>query len=221
MSRFEMRTHPRFSRAARKLCFTAALAVPVLWSVAAPYLCAHKLISASQEFASYLLCLAASICCIAAPLADRRSQPTGNPILACCAGAVAAVLVLLLAFHSTQAFFAWKTRATSSRDWACMAADLQSVAEASLASGTNYLSGSKAPPVSLQELGVGGDYMGGAAHHVERPNYKGTVAEIEFGNKLRVWGLFCGPEILLHEFCPKCKYVSIQQHVFFYVGSRG
>jgi hypothetical protein len=200
----------------------ALLVLAAGWSVAAPWLSANKLITVWTELSSYWLCLAGVIWGAVAYALNRSESKTWlSTETRCVVGVCAFVVVLALSLSSNRVFLFWKLRTIPASAWPEMIADLEKVGTLSAESGTNYLSGAKAPPKSLQQLGLGNDYAGGSAHIASFPNYSGVIADIEFGNKIRVWGLHFGPEKALSEFCPNCRGVRVGPNALFYMGSRG
>jgi hypothetical protein len=198
------------------------MTLAVVWSMVASWFSANRFITVGTELNSYWLCLGGVVVGAVACIWNRSE---GKPLLAVemryVVGVCAFVAVVSLSLSSNRTFFFWKMRAIPAKAWPEMVSDLERVGKLSAESGTNYLSGAKAPPKSLQQLGLGNDYAGGSAQWVSFPDYRGVIADIEFGNKIRVWGLHFGPEKSLSEFCPNCRRVRVGQNAFFFLGSRG
>jgi hypothetical protein len=200
----------------------ALMALAVGWSAAAPWVSANKFITVWTELTSYWLCfMGVTWGAVAYAMNRSQSKTWLGTETRCIVGVCALAAVVALSLSSNRTFFFWKVRTIPTSAWPEMIADLEKVGKLSAESGTNYLSGAKAPPKSLQQLGLGNDYAGGSAHTVNFPNYSGVIADIEFGSKIRVWGLHFGPEQALSEFCPGCRRVRVGPNAFFYTGSRG
>lgn len=200
----------------------ALMALALGWSTCAPWLSANKLISVWTELTSYLTCLIVVICGAVLYIVSRNASKTWARIDTRSVVALSAFLaVVALSLSSNRAFFFWKSRAVPVDAWSQMILDLERVARLSAETGTNYLSSAVPPPMSLRQLGLGNDYAGGSGHLVNSPEYTGVAADIEFGNKVRVWGLHVGSEMSLNEFCPDCRHRRVGPNAFFYVGSRG
>ena len=102
-----------------------------------------------------------------------------------------------------------------------MVSDLEMVARLAPPGETLHLSSMKAPPKSLQQLGLGDDYDGINATWVTHPDYSGAAGDILFGNKSRAWGLWLGTEKSLEGFCPGCRRAHVGTNAIFFVGPRG
>jgi hypothetical protein len=197
----------------------ALIVLSVTWSVAGPWLSANKFITVGTELTFSLLCFlvmvfGAVIYFLNLGELKLRLGIGIRGIVGICAFLAVAALLL----SSNRMFFFWKLRAIPSSAWSEMVLELEKTGKESIESGTNDLAGTKAPPKSLQQLGLGNDYVGGSAHSGDFGN-KGIIVNIEFGNKVRVWGLRLGPEKALIEFRPNCRFVRVGQNAFFYVGS--
>ena len=201
----------------------ALLALAVVWSVAAPWLSANRFMSVVWEFNSYCLCFLGVICAAAAYISGNSGSRTWVRTAVRYIGA-AGVLVVVVALwlSSNRAFFFWKVRAIPQSAWPEMLSDLDRIGRQSRESGYYDISASVAPPKSLQQLGTGTDYCGGTWTTVSSPEYNGVVAKITFGNKLRMWGIWVGPEEELTEFArPICRRVRVAPNAYFFVASRG
>jgi hypothetical protein len=200
----------------------ALMGIAVIWSIVAPWLSANNVITVWAELSTRWLLLLVLLFGASAHLGNlSRPWPLRSFFCRCVAATFALMMFVAMWFLSDKAFLYWKMRAIPPEAWVQMVSDVEKVGRQSAESGTNCLSGTMPPPKSLQRLGLAGDYGGGSAQFVSRPEYTGLVVSIDFGYKVRGWGLFVGPEKLAKGHWPGFERRRVGTNAFFFIGSRG
>lgn len=170
------------------------MGVAAFWSVGAPWLSAHLVISVTTELSSYWFALP-TLVLLGAALYTRGGSQSKNRLLRRASGIIAscAVLFVLVAWLlCDRTFLFWKARAMSPAQWAQMAEDLEKVGRQQAAGGGPVEFDAWSP--DLRRLGMAREYNGGHGWIVSSTTYSGLIADVRFGNRSRTWGLFVGPE---------------------------
>jgi len=202
------------------LAFAGAAAA---WSVLAAWLCANLYISVLIELTSYWVCLLLTLAAWLSYLWTPRILASGlSGCFRFLAMSCSAVLVVAAWLFSNSAFFYWKMKAIPQRDWPRLVSDLQSLGRHATETGVPVMMGKRQPiPRSLHQLGLGYDYIGAGGQLFESDEYTGVVADVEFGVKVRRWGLYVGPKSRLEERWRGCLHARVGTNAYFFVGPRG
>jgi hypothetical protein len=192
-----------------------------LWSAAAAWFSAHQLVSVQVELLSYWLVVPTTLISGIKFAAHKRRCIHSRQFLVRCISSSVALLIALGAWYKSNDIFAfWKLRMISATQWPQMISDLQASGKESADRNGRSIDVS-AMPKSLRFLGNGTDYVSLKGYWVDRAGYKGLIAYTELGYKVRVWGLFVGPEHFLQEGWPRFKRVRVGNNAFFILGARG
>jgi hypothetical protein len=191
----------------------------IAWSLSAAWFSANRVIPVYSELALYWLCLFGGLAGWCFHFINRHACPGLPRLLASPWAGGAALLIIVSAWlMSDWAFFHWKQRAVSQKEWSQMVSDLKRIA-------IPYHDGAESvhrtPPESVRLLGLGFDFGVMNAWVVDAPGYPGLKAEVLFGYKSRNWGLWVGPEQSLLGFCPACMHAQVASNAFFFTGPRG
>jgi hypothetical protein len=191
-----------------------------IWSTLASYLSAHQFIAVGTEIYSYWIAVPLTILCGAKYVSNRSGDKRWHCLVVRGTIFVSILLLALVAWaRSADTFCFWKLKDISPDSWPQIIAGLQKAGRTSADNGGRSF-GATAFPESLSPLGTKEDFILGRGRWLTRPGYTGLVAYAEFGYRVRIWGLFVGPEKLLDEGWPGVKKVPVGQDSFFIVGVR-
>jgi hypothetical protein len=201
----------------------AALALSLTLGVTAPLLSARHVITVRTEFGLYLYCMVAMVMSALffwqfRPMDVKntwfgRAQMLLWPLLF-----VSVWLVFTSCVKSNTTFLKWTVRDLSPEEWAGIAADVQTLGEQSLKGKTNEervdIWSSQALPASLRFVGRKEDFLGCSVTRVEEGKVE---VRIDYGYKLRRWGVYQGPEHYL-KYPNITEFVRVSTNMFFFVG---
>jgi hypothetical protein len=196
------------------------MVIAAAWTFFAPWFSAHNFMDLKLERGSCWLAILAVIAC-GAIYAGIRPSGTGrvSRILWRCILLCAFLLIFFGELFSSNLFVYWKVRAIPPNVWALMASNLQKAGEMAADDGGRPVHWHELP-VSLRQLGSMDDYLGVGAgwgpNNVVGSDFR---ADIEFGNKLRVWGLFVASDkVTQDQYTSTCvRAVNVAPGAVFYL----
>ncbi len=121
---------------------------------------------------------------------------------------------------SDRSFFYWKFRFVPTTSWAEMKADLDNERIEIKANDNTNSTTIADLALSFHRLGLLHDYLGSSSQTVSYEDYAGRLANVTFGNKSRIWGLYEGPVQRLNSFCPECRRIRVGDNLYFFVGTK-
>jgi len=182
-------------------------------------LSANEIISVTTEAEAYWLVLLLVLACGWLYLKNQPNTISVPNFFFKTASIIVFLLIVIICWKfSDGRFLTWKMRAIPSQAWSGMVSDLCNAVIRESKSGSRDLYISDLQTQNLKLLGLPEDYTMGIRKEVQTHDYRGNIACVIFGHRVRRWGLAIGPKSVAEEYCPGGNYFPVASNAYFFFG---